>query len=344
VFSEIRGKYFKLKKTQQLLDLQSDSMPAVRRPKRGSQGFYPRKRASRIYPRIHSWPNSAEAKPLGFAGYKAGMTHAMIIDTDANSKTKGQLIRRSVTIIDCPSISVFGFRAVFGPNSFSDIHAEKISKNLSRKLSLKKIKPLDEQMKRLDGKKFSRVHLLAHTNSGFKKTPEVFELALGGPVEKQLEAAKNFLGKEIKLSEIFKPGDFIDAIAVNKGKGWEGPVKRFGVRILGRKFQQMHRQTGALGTTEPGKIRSTVPAGGQLGFQTRTEFNKKVLKITGVKEVTPAGGFLHYGNISGEALVLDGSVPGPAKRLIRLRAAMRPPKGKFAADVRSISLTSKRGA
>ncbi len=318
-------------------------MPAVRRPKRGSQGFFPRKRASRIYPRVHSWPSSNEAKPLGFAGYKAGMTHAMIIDTRPNSKTKGQLIRRAVTIIDCPSISVFGFRAS-APENFFDIHSEKISKNLSRKLSLKKIKPLEEQLKKLEGKKFSRVHLLIHTNSGFKKTPEVFELALGGAVEKQLEAAKNLLGKEIKLSEIFKPGDYIDVIAVNKGKGWEGPVKRFGVRILGRKFQQMHRQTGALGTTEPGKIRSTVPAGGQLGFQTRTEINKKILKIATAKEVVPAGGFLHYGNISGEALVLDGSVPGPAKRLIRLRVAGRAPKAKNPADVRQISLTSKRGA
>ena len=281
---------------------------------------------------------------MGFAGYKAGMSHAMIIDTNPNSKTKGQLIRRAITIIDCPSLSVFGARACTGKNSFVDVIVEKSNKNLSRKLSLKKVKPLDEQLKKLDGKKFSRVHLLAHTLPAFKKKPEVFELALGGSAEKQLEAAKNFLGKEIKLSEIFKPGDFVDAIAVDKGKGWEGPVKRFGVRILGRKFQQMHRQTGALGTTEPGKIRSTVPAGGQLGFQTRTEFNKKILKIAGAKEVVPAGGFLHYGNISGEALVLDGSVPGPAKRLIRLRVAMRPPKAKAPVDVRQISLASKRGA
>src|SRR3989344_1070962 len=135
-------------------------MPAVRRPKRGSQGFYPRKRASRIYPRIHSWPNSPEAKPLGFAGYKAGMSHAMIIDTNPNSKTKGQLIRRAITIIDCPSLSVFGARACTAKNSFVDVIVEKSNKNLSRKLSLKKVKPLDEQLKKLDGKKFSRVHLL----------------------------------------------------------------------------------------------------------------------------------------------------------------------------------------
>lgn len=319
-------------------------MPAVKRPKRGSQAFYPRKRAARIYARIKSWPSSSEPKPLGFAGYKAGMTHAMVMDTNQNSKTKGQLISRPVTILDCPPISVFGFRAVSDKNSFSDIVAEKISKNLSRKLSLKKIKPFDEQIKKLDGRKFSCVHLLVHTSPAFKKTPEVFEIALGGAADKQLEQAKNLLGKEIKLSEIFKPGDYTDVIAVNKGKGWEGPVKRFGVHILGRKFQQMHRQTGALGTTEPGKIRPTVPAGGQLGFQTRTEFNKRILKICTAKEVLLSGGFLHYGNISGEALLLEGSVPGPAKRLIRLRMPLRPPKAKFPADVRSISLASKKGA
>src|SRR3989344_247068 len=318
-------------------------MPAVRRPRRGSQGFYPRKRASRIYPVVRSWPNSAEAKPLGFAGYKAGMSHAMIIDTNPNSKTKGQLIRRAITIIDCPSLSVFGARASDGKNSFVDVHSEKISKNLSRKLSLKKIKPLAEQMKKLDGKKFSRIHLLVHTNSGFKKTPEVFELALGGAPEKQLEAAKNFLGKEIKLSEIFKPGDFVDAIAVDKGKGWEGPVRRFGVRILGRKFQQMHRQTGALGTTEPGKIRSTVPAAGQMGWQSRMEFNKKILKIDDGKKVAVAGGFLRYGNISGEAVVIDGSVVGTSKRLVRLRLSIRAPETRYPVDLKSLSLSSKQG-
>ena len=85
-------------------------MPAIKRPRRGSKAFYPKKRARRIYPRIKTYPEIKEAKPLSFAGYKAGMSHAMMIDTNPHSMTKGQQISRSVTILECPAISVFGFR------------------------------------------------------------------------------------------------------------------------------------------------------------------------------------------------------------------------------------------
>ena len=83
-------------------------MPSVKRPRRGSLGFYPRKRARRIYPRIKTYPQIKEAKPLGFAGYKSGMSHALVVDANPHSKTKGQQIFRSITILECPPISVFG--------------------------------------------------------------------------------------------------------------------------------------------------------------------------------------------------------------------------------------------
>ncbi len=326
-------------------------MPAVRRPVKGSKAFYPRVRARRAYPKIKSWgtPNEAklsETKPLGFAGYKAGMTHAMIVDTNTNSKTKGQIIARPATILDCPPVSAFGFnvysKTPYGLKTIATILSEKLEKNLSRKYGAKKVKALDEQLKKVS--KFSLVRLLVHTRPGFKKTPEIFELALGGAPEKQLEYAKNTLGKELKASEILKSGDYVDVFAVSKGKGFQGPVKRFGIRILGRKFQQMHRHTGSLGPREPGKIRPTVPQAGQHGWQSRMEFNKKILQVTDGKKVSVAGGFLRYGNLSGEAVVLDGSVVGSTKRLVRMRLAIRPPKSRYPSDVRAVSLGSKQGA
>ncbi|MHA1542779.1 MAG: 50S ribosomal protein L3, partial [Candidatus Hodarchaeales archaeon] len=42
-------------------------------PHRGSLG-YRRKRTNRHTSRIRTWTNSAEARLLGFVGYKAGMT------------------------------------------------------------------------------------------------------------------------------------------------------------------------------------------------------------------------------------------------------------------------------
>ena len=320
-------------------------MPAVKRPLKGSRAFYPRVRARRAYPKVKSWGTSNEVKPLGFAGFKAGMTHAMIVDTNANSRTKGQVIARAVTVLDCPPVSVFGFNVYsstpYGLKTVATILSDKLDKNLERKYGAKKIKPTEEKLKKVN--KFSLVRLLVHTKPGFKKTPEVFELGVGGAPDKQLEYAKGVLGKELKASEILKAGDYVDVFANSKGKGFQGPVKRFGVRILGRKFQQMHRHVGALGTTEPGKIRPTVAAAGQMGWQSRMEFNKKILKIDDGKKVAIAGGFLRYGNISGEAVVIDGSVVGTSKRLVRLRLSIRAPETRYPAEVRSISLSSKQG-
>src|SRR5512137_32973 len=100
--------------------------------------FYPKKRAKRIYPRIKSWPAVKDAKPLGFAGYKAGMTHVMVVDGNPNSKTKGQQISRPVTILECPPVSVLGFRCYTGRNCSFDVFSEKYNKNVYRKLKLPK--------------------------------------------------------------------------------------------------------------------------------------------------------------------------------------------------------------
>jgi large subunit ribosomal protein L3 len=315
-------------------------MPQRKRPRRGSKAFYPRKRARRIYPRVKKWAKSKETKPLGFAGYKAGMTHVIIVDTDPNSKTKGQQISRPITVLECPPLSVFGFRCYSKSKTSFDVFSENLNKNLSRKLRpSKNKKSLEEQMKKLP-KNISRINLICHTNPNFKKKPEIFEVGLGGTVEDQLKYIKEMLGKEIKVSEVFKEGDLLDIIAVTKGKGFQGPVKRFGVRKHGRKAQKMHRHVAPLGQNEPGKVRWTVPQAGQLGFQTRTEINKRVLKIDNNFDIS--GDFLKYGKVTGDYLLLEGSVPGARKRLVRMRFAIRPKK-TYPVDIKYISTTSKQG-
>ena len=170
-------------------------MPHINRPRRGSKGFYPRKRTRRIYPRIKTYPHAKEAKPLGFAGYKAGMTHGLVIDSNPHSKTKGQQIFVPITILECPPLSVFGFRC-YADNVY-DVFSENWNKNLERKIKLKK-KSLEEQLKNIP-QKIKQISLLVHTNPPFKKKPEVFEIALGGETEHQLNYAKQILGKEIKV-------------------------------------------------------------------------------------------------------------------------------------------------
>ena len=54
------------------------------------------------------------------------------------------------------------------------------------------------------------------------------------------------------------------------------------------------------------------------------EYNKQILK-TGEdgEEVTPANGFKRYGKVK-QYILMRGSIPGAAKRLVRLRDPIRP--------------------
>ena len=73
------------------------------RPRAGSLAYYPRKRAKDIIPKYQSWPQY-DGQPMlqGFAGYKAGMTHVIMIDDYKKSPTEGKEIMVPVTVIEMP--------------------------------------------------------------------------------------------------------------------------------------------------------------------------------------------------------------------------------------------------
>lgn len=315
-------------------------MPSTKRPRRGSMAFWPRKRAKRIYPRMSVWADNKNAMALGFAGYKVGMTHILAVDTNTNSRTKGQLISKPVTVLECPSLVVLGLRGYIGSNQ-TDVFSDKLNKNIGRKIRAPKQPKTD--LSKLDGKKFDYVNLICHTKPTFKKRPEVFEMGIGGNPNEQLEFAKSNLGKEIKITDVFKEGEYVDVKAVTIGKGFQGVVKRFGVRLQGRKNEQAHRKVGCHGQNEPGKIRSEIPQCGQMGFQTRTEFGKRIMKIGNGGEINPKSGFSRYGLVKDDYVLLEGSVPGHKKRLIRFRGTLRDFKTKYPVDIKYISLESKQG-
>jgi len=66
-------------------------MPKINRPRRGSLAFSPRKRAKSPIPKYQSWP-VYEGTPVlqGFAGYKVGMTHVIMVDDHKDSPTEGK--------------------------------------------------------------------------------------------------------------------------------------------------------------------------------------------------------------------------------------------------------------
>ncbi len=318
-------------------------MGNIRNPRRGSMQFWPRCRARRPYARITQWPDVKDLKLLGFAGYKAGMTHVMVDDENPKSMTKGETIAFPVTVIECPPIKPYSLRfykkTVHGFTLVSEIFAKNFDKNLIRKTSLPK----------KEGKEpaeFDMVRLVVHTQPGLiglKKKPEIFELGIGGKdVKEKANYAKELLTKEIRLSDVFKEHQFVDVHSISKAKGTQGPVKRFGVRIRQHKAEKTKRGPASLGAWHPNRVDYRVAHAGKMGFHQRTEYNKLILKIgNNPKDIEMKGGFLNYGIIKTDYIIVKGSVVGTRKRMIKMTEPSRAPKPPQY-TINTISLTSKQ--
>lgn len=76
------------------------------------------------------------------------------------------------------------------------------------------------------------------------------------------------VGDVIKVSDIFKAGDLVSVTAVNKGKGFEGGVRRFNFRGGPKTHGQSdrHRAPGSIGqTTTPGRVYKGKRMAGRMG-------------------------------------------------------------------------------
>lgn len=309
-------------------------MPTTRRPRKGSLQYWPRKRARRGFARVRA-RLKGEAKILGFAGYKAGMTHCMIVDNRAASRTKGEDIFMPATVIECPPLKIMSIRLYKKTPSGLLMSTEILSKNPSKELERKIILPkkgqktgADSAIDSVKAEDYDDIRVMVHTQPGligFKKKPELFEMQIGGSLLEKLAYAKENLGKEVNAKDILKEGQMVDIRAVTKGKGFQGPVKRFGIGLKSHKSEKSRRQPGSLGPwCGQGKVMWRVAHAGQHGYHTRTEYNKWLLKI-GEKsaEINPKGGFLRYGNVKNHYLLLKGSIAGTPKRLIRITPPLR---------------------
>lgn len=303
------------------------------RPRHGSLAFRPKKRASSENTRL-SWQTLDEKRIIGFAGYKAGMTHMTIID-DSKSPTKGKEIVVPVSVIEVPPLFVYGIRFYKSNESIGDVYttSEKTLKRLNIK-NKKEFKAPED---------FDSVRLLVFTDpsktSFGKKHIERLELGVGGKKEEQKAFSESFLGKELPIKEIFKPGEYIDVSAVTRGKGWQGPVKRFGVGLQRPKATGRRRHVGSLGEWHPAYVQYTAPQAGQLGYNPRTEINKRILYIgsaSDAEKINNYYGFPGYGNVKNDFILVKGSVPGVVKRMIKMRLGVRAPKEVKAPNVLGI--------
>src|SRR6059036_1675055 len=399
-------------------------MPKEHRPRHGSMGFSPRKRSESPIPHFSSWPDVDGGTPRlqGFAGYKAGMTHAIVVDYRPTSTTSGQEVQVPVTVVEVPPMRVAAVRLYRrvpeGLKTAAEVWAAQLEKELRRVFPIPKDYDAEEAWSKVDAAGIDEVRVITYTQPSLvtgvpKKKPDLMENRVGGgsiedrikyargllgkeipvtefcregsmvdpaqidevrvitytqptlvtgvpkkkpdlmenpagggSIEDRIKYARGLLGKEIPVTEFCREGSMVDVAAITKGKGWKGHHTRWGTRLLSHKNSKHRRNIGTLGNFQPGYVRPTVPQGGQFGYHQRTEYNKRILKIGDkAEEVTPDGGFLHYGNLRNPYVLLHGSIPGPTKRLIRFRDAARGGFVKLekSPDLTYISRESKQG-
>jgi large subunit ribosomal protein L3 len=328
-------------------------------PRRGSLAYLPRHRAKNPVARIRHWPKISADQPrlLGFTAFKAGMTYVFTIEDRRRSPNFGKEVMRACTILDTPPILICGVRTYtktpYGLQHLSEAWMKEPPADLDRTLVLPENFKTEDMIQKLekDLDQTSKIRVIAVTQPKqaniAKKKPDITEIEIGGgTIPQQFEYAKALLGKTVTPEEVFKDGQYTDTAAITTGKGFQGPVKRWGVGILQHKGRKTKRGIATLGPWNPHHIMYSVARAGQMGYHQRIEYNKRILKIgKDGKEISVKGGFIRYGPVKGPYMVIEGSVAGPEKRTIRLRYPARPPSEKFEQppQITHISLDSPQG-
>jgi large subunit ribosomal protein L3 len=265
------------------------------------------------------------------------MTYGIAIDNRQGSLTYGKEIVIPMTILETPPMLACALRAYAqdykGLRTLAEAWMEKPPKDFERVISVPEKFATEEALKKIESslEKVADVRILMATQPRLakrgKKAPDLIEVKIGGgSVKERFEYGKKILGSEIKIADFIKEGQAVDSIGITKGKGIQGPVKRWGIRRKTHKARKTVRQVGSIGAWTPHYVMYSVPRAGQMGFHQRTEYNKLVIKIgNNGSEVTPKGGFLRYGVINSDYVMLKGSVPGTTNRIVLMRLAARPP-------------------
>ncbi|KAJ9670938.1 hypothetical protein PVL29_027092 [Vitis rotundifolia] len=239
----------------------------------------------------------------------------------------------------------------------------KYSKKYETEEGKKDIQAQLEKMK----KYASVIRVLVHTQirkmKGLKqKKAHLMEIQVnGGTVAQKVDYAYKFFEKQVPVDAIFQKDEMIDIIGVTKGKGYEGVVTRWGVTRLPRKTHRGLRKVACIGAWHPARVSFTVARAGQNGYHHRTEMNKKIYKLGKAdqeshaamtefdrteKDITPMGGFPHYGVVKDDYVLIKGCCVGPKKRVVTLRQSLLKQTSRVALEeikLKFIDTSSKFG-
>ena len=112
---------------------------------------------------------------------------------------------------------------------------------------------------------------------------------------------------------LFAEGDYIDAIGITKGRGFEGVVRRHGFRggDMTHGAKGWHRRSGAIGQRLfPGTVMRGMKMPGHMGQVQRTTQNLQVVKVIESEQV----------------LLIKGAIPGANGEFVIIRESKKNPK------------------
>jgi large subunit ribosomal protein L3 len=151
---------------------------------------------------------------------------------------------------------------------------------------------------------------LAYDERKPKNTPKAlqghFSRAKTTPKKKVVEF-RNFrteyvgevsVGQEINVGDVFREGEFLDAIGTSKGRGFQGVVKRHNFGGVGESSHGQHnreRAPGSIGACSyPSRVFKGLKMAGRTGGGRVKVLNLQILKIVSEKNL----------------ILVSGSVPG----------------------------------
>ncbi|KAK6465465.1 60S ribosomal protein L3 [Scheffersomyces coipomensis] len=297
-----------------------------------------------------------------FLGYKAGMTTIVRDLDRPGSKMHKREVVEAATVVDTPPLVIVGVVGYVetprGLRSLTTVWAEHLSEEIRRRFyknwykSKKKAFTKYSAKYAQDGAQVERelarikkyasvVRILAHTQ--IKKTPlsqkkaHLAEIQVnGGSISDKVDWAREHFEKTVSVDSVIEQNEMIDVVAVTKGHGFEGVTHRWGTKKLPRKTHRGLRKVACIGAWHPANVNWTVARAGQNGYHHRTSINHKVYRVGSgenasngatefdrtEKTINPLGGFVRYGNVKNDFVLLKGSIPGTRKRVVTLRKSL----------------------
>jgi large subunit ribosomal protein L3e len=335
----------------------------------------PKRRTKHTKGKIRSFPRDDKTQPVhltAFMGYKAGMTHVVRYQERRITvkKVVKQDVVECVTVVETPPIKVVGIVGYIetprGLRALSTVWAQKLPEGVIRRFYKNyycaKKRAFSNYAKKWEEKADSKQHVNRdlHRIKKYCSTVRVLcatqiekcklrqrkahlmEIQVnGGDAAAKVDWAVSKFEGEIAVGEVFADNEMIDTIAITRGKGMTGCIKRFGVTKLPRKTRRGNRKVACIGAWHPSAVKWTVARAGNLGYYHRTQLNQKIYRVgrgavrgtlnnastetdAHIKNITPIGGFPHYGEVNEDFLLIKGAIMGPKKRQVTIRKSLIP--------------------